>query len=227
MIISVHIAKTAGNSFGRLLRHHYADRFMHDDEDWAGYVSPEAIARRVVNARRMRQRRDELVHQYDVIHGHFIADKYVGMFAVAKFIAFFRDPFQQAVSHYEFLRRIPHAVHPAIQEFHEAKMTIEDFVSWQATREPQAHFMGSLAVEDLELVGLTEEFPRSLMLFNAMFGQSLGSEVFENTNPARPEGGYSIDSALRKVIEMHRPKDIDIYRRATERFAQQLRKQGI
>ena len=91
---------------------------MHDDEDWAGYRSPEAEARRAANRTRMRERRDELLQRFDVIHGHFVPEKFAGMFLRTDFVAFFRDPIQQAVSHYAFLRRFPHVDHPAIEDRH-------------------------------------------------------------------------------------------------------------
>ena len=43
----------------------------------------------------------------DVIHGHFIADKYLGLFPQTDVIAFFRDPCQQALSNYFFMQNNP------------------------------------------------------------------------------------------------------------------------
>ena len=133
-------------------------------------------------------------------------------------MAFFRDPFQQAVSHYEFLRRIPHVDHPVVRDFHAAGMTLQDFVAWEATRNPQRQLIGGFSPEDFAMVGLTEEFERSIALFNAMFGRNLAN-VSENTNPSRGESGYAIDAELRKLIARHREEDIDLYRRAQARFA--------
>ena len=227
MIISIHVTKSGGTSFGEALRQVFTERFMADNEDWAGYISPEAIARRAANAARMRGRRDELLERYDLIHGHFSPEKYMGLFPTTQFVAFFRDPFQQAVSHYEFLRRIPHVEHPAVQEFHAAKMTIEDFVCWEATKEPQAQLLGGLPVEALDVVGLTEEFARSTALFNATFGCNLPGGIVVNANPARAEAGYEIDARLRKLIEAHRPIDIDLYRRARVQFERQASRRGV
>jgi hypothetical protein len=227
MIISIHVTKSGGTSFGEALRHEFKDRFMADNEDWAGYISAEAIARRAENAVRMRGRRDELLERYDVIHGHFSPDKYRGLFPTTQYVAFLRDPFQQAVSHYEFLRRIPHVEHPAVQEFHAARMTIEDFVCWEATKEPQAQLLGDLPVEALDMVGLTEEFSRSTALFNTTFGCHLPVGIPVNVNPARAEAGYEIDASLRRLIEAHRPIDIDLYRRARVQFARQASRRGV
>jgi hypothetical protein len=227
MIVSVHVTKTAGSSFGEALKRQFGERFMHDDEDWAGYKSPEADARRAANAAQMRDRRDELLETFDVIHGHFVPEKFAGLFPHTDFVAFFRDPFQQAVSHYEFLRRIPQIDHPVVRGFHEANMAIEDFIAWEATKEPQTQLMGGFALEDFAMIGITEEFPRSIALFNAMFGCCLSAQVFQNVNPARKDSGYVIAPDLRKLIEIHRAKDIDLYKRAQALFARQTSYRSI
>ena len=219
MIVSIHVTKTAGTSFGAALQRAFGARFMHDDEDWAGYRSPEADARRAVNAARMRARRAELLERFDVIHGHFAPEKFAGLFPSADFVAFFRDPFQQAVSHYEFLRRLPDVDHPAVREFRAARMTLEDFIAWDATANPQAQLVGGFAPEDFTMVGLTEEFERSIALFNAIFARNLAADVSHNANPSRGESGYPIDAELCKLIARHRAEDIDLYRRAQARFA--------
>lgn len=221
MIVSVHVTKTSGTSFGAALKGEFGERFLHNDEDWAGYRSPDADARRTANATRMRSRRDELLNKYDVIHGHFVPGKFAGLFPRTDFVAFFRDPFQQAISHYEFLRRIPHVDHPAVREFHKVNMSIEDFIAWEALKNPQTQLMGEFAIEDLDVVGITEEFSRSVALFNAMFGCRLATDVCLNVNPTRSRSGYAIGAELQKLIEIHRAEDIDLYKRAQALFARQ------
>jgi hypothetical protein len=225
MIVSIHVTKTAGTSFGAALKREFGDRFMHDDEDWAGYKSPEADARRAANAARMRARRDALLEKFDVIHGHFAPEKFAGLFPSSDFVAFLRDPFQQAISHYEFLRRQPPAIdHPAVREFHAAAMTLEDFIAWEAMKNPQLQLVGTFAIEDFAMIGLTEQFSRSVALFNHMFGCAL-AEAFENSNPAG--SGYPIDDDLRRHIARHRAEDIDLYRRAQARFARLVSRRSI
>ena len=140
-----------------------------------------------------------------------------GCFPSTDFVAFFRDPFQQAVSHYEFLRRLPEIDHPVVREFRAARMTLQDFIAWDAVSDPQTQLIGGFAPEDFAMIGLTEEFERSIALFNAIFGRDLAN-VSENANPARGGSGYAIDADLRDLIARHRAADIDLYRRAQARF---------
>src|SRR5664279_122190 len=107
MILSIHVPKAAGNSFRELLRTEFGDRLMKDYGDWAGCRVPEAIERCRARTLTMRSRAHELLAKYDIIHGHFAVDKYLGLFPNEEFVAFFRDPYQQSVSHYYFLLRNP------------------------------------------------------------------------------------------------------------------------
>ena len=224
MILSLHVPKAAGNSFRELLQADFGQRFMKDYGDWAGFKVPEALERCRVRTQAMRLRRDELLQKYDVIHGHFATDKYLGLFPVEDFVAFFRDPYQQAVSHYWFLLRNPQREHLEEKMFHEAKMTLHDYLSWDAFYDHQSQYLGSMAIDDLAMVGLSEEFYRSVDLFNAKFGRNLRGGSFHNVNPDTEGGEYKIDEDIRRLVDKHRGADVELYRRAKEIFARQTAK---
>jgi hypothetical protein len=221
MIVSLHVPKTAGTSFQQMLKREYGERLLLDYGDWVGLNSPEAIARRVERAADMRRRRDELLASYEIIHGHFLAEKYLGLFPRADFVAFFRDPYQQTISNYHFLLRHPEAgeEYPAVKVFHDAKMTLHDYVAWKEVRSPQADVLTGLSLDDLAVVGLTEEFERGIALFNRVLGAHLEGGIRLNANQAREERLYPVPDDLEKLIDANREKDIEVYRRAKERFA--------
>jgi hypothetical protein len=229
MIISIHVPKTAGTSLGQSLRAAFGDRLLFDYGDWAGFNSPQAMAHRAAREAQTRARRDDLLEQFDVIHGHFVADKYLGLFPRADFITFLRDPYQQALSNYFFLRNNPQLgkQHPAVQVFHESKMTIFDYLSWKAVSNPQTAFLGSVSVGSLTMVGLTEEYVRSVALFNRTFGHTLSSDFTSNTNPERSGHSYELTHEIRKAIDRFREADLDLYRRAKAVFANQAAQFGI
>lgn len=221
MLLSIHVPKAAGNSFREALHAHFGDRFMKDYGDWAGFNTPEANARRAVREQAMRARRDELVEKYDVIHGHFIADKYRGLFPDEQFMAFFRDPYQQALAHYHFLQRNPQRDHPEEKIFHDARMTIMDYLEWDAFRNHQSQFLGSLDIDDLAFIGLSDRYARSLELFKTVFGRDLGTEGFFNVNSERGETGYEVTPEVRHAVNKYRAADVELYERAKERFERQ------
>ena len=173
----------------------------------------------------MRARRDELNNCYDAIHGHFIADKYLGLFDNAQYIAFFRNPYQQAMAHYHYLRRntnrvsdVNQEVHPEVQLFIDHKPTLLDYLEWPMYRDHQSQFLGSLCVDDLAFVGISEQYAKSLELFKRTFGRDLGPPVFANTNEERGDGEYVVDSDVRLAVKKYRAHDLETYARAKELF---------
>jgi hypothetical protein len=220
MILSVHVPKTAGNSLRECLAAKFGDRMMRDYGDWAGCDVPEAHARRAARTAALRARGPELLEKYDVIHGHFIADKYAGLFPKAEYVAFFRDPYQQALAHYYFLLRNPQRDHIEERILHEQRMSLHDYLEWSAFHNQQTQYLGSLSLEDFSMVGLSSEFPHSLAIFSAVFGIDLGEERFCNVNTERT-GPYPISRDVKKAIDTYRAADIELYRRAVEIFKKQ------
>jgi hypothetical protein len=227
VILSLHVPKAAGNSFRALMQAEFGDRLMLDYGDWAGFDVLAANERRKMRTLEMRSRRGELVEKYDAIHGHFIADKYLGLFPSEEFVAFFRDPYQQALSHYWFLVRNPEREHPEEKMLHDAKMTLHDYLAWDAFHNQQSQYLGSVSIDDFAMVGISEEFYRSVDLFNSIFGCSLRGQSFLNVNPDHQGADYHIDHDVRKAVEKYRAADVELYRRAKEIFARQTRKAGL
>lgn len=227
MLLSIHVPKAAGNSFREALMRRFGDRVMLDYGDWAGFNTPEVNERRLGRETAMRARRDELAQKYDVIHGHFIADKYAGLFPVEEYSAFFRDPYQQAIAHYHFLERNPQREHPEAKIFHASKMDIMQYLEWDAFRDHQTQFLGKLSIDDLAFVGLSDEYPRSLEMFAAIFGHDLGPEIFENVNNERSAQGYPVTNEVRAAVDKYRAADVELYKRAKEIFAEQSRRIAV
>jgi hypothetical protein len=227
VILSLHVPKAAGNSLRELLALEYGDRFMGDYGDWSGYDTPEANARRALRTAAMRARAPELLEKYDIIHGHFHADKYRGLFPREDYVAFFRDPYQQSMAHYFFLLRNPQRDHPEERMFHGERMTLHDYLSWSAFRNQQSQYLAGVPLEEFALVGLSSQFGRGLALFKALFGRDLGPERFANVNSHRQNPEYEIEPDVRKAVERYRGGDIELYRRAQELFEKQARKAGV
>jgi hypothetical protein len=217
MIISIHIPKTAGTTFLRRLQASFGPRLLCDYGDWVGIDTPEANKRRTIRTAEMRVRRDELMRDYDVIHGHFIADKYAGLFPVTSFAAFFRDPYQQAISNYQYLLRHPEIDHPGVKAFHKIRPSLLEFVAM--TPDAQSTYLGQMVLDDLAMVGLTEQYERSVALFESVIGRKLSPVASrENINMDRTGDAYVIDPSVRKAVNLHHAADVELYARARERF---------
>lgn len=234
MLLSIHISKTAGNSFREALMDAYgADRVLRDYGDWSGFDEPFANKRRAERWAAMRARRDELMEKYDVIHGSFVADKYMGLFPQSEYIAFFREPAQQTVSHWRWQAALTDRKSDVNQEEHmevrywrELQPTVEEHLKWPFYRDHQSQFMGSLPVEELAFVGIYEEYAKSLELFKAIFGKDLGTPHYAKVTK-REGGAFEITPEIRRLVNKYREADVELYAKARELFDRQCRKYGI
>ncbi len=234
MLLSIHIAKTAGNSFREALLDEYgADRVLRDYGDWSGFDEPFANRRRAERTAAMRARRDELMEKYDVIHGHFVADKYLGLFPNADFISFFREPAQQSISHWRWQsaftdRRsdVNQVEHMEVRYWRELRPTVEEHLTWPFYRDHQSQFLGSLPVDELAFVGIYEEYDKSLELFKAMFGRDLGP-ARRAAVTLRVGGPFEVSPDVRRLVNKYRAADVELYARAREIFRYQCRKYGV
>jgi hypothetical protein len=200
-----------------------------DYGDWAGFDEPFANRRREMRHAAMRAKRDELLQSYEVIHGHFVADKYLGLFPHADFIAFFREPCQQVISHWTFQSSLSVRVsdvnkeeHAEVKYWRELKPSLEEYVRWPFYRNHQSQFMGSLSVDDLAVVGLYEEYPRSLEMLKNSFGRDLGQPHYAEVTK-RQAPPFEVSDELRRTIKKNFEADFELYAQAKEQFARQQR----
>jgi hypothetical protein len=77
------------------------------------------------------------------------------------------------------------------------------------------------------MVGISEEFYRSVDLFNSLFGRNLKGDSFLNVNPDHQGAAYPIDPDVRRAVEKYRAGDIDLYHRAKEIFERQTSRAGL
>jgi hypothetical protein len=226
VILSIHIPKSGGTSFGHLLESTFGARLLRDYGDRVGLNSPEENRRRAARIAEARGRRDELLRDYDVIHGHYTTDKYAGLFSNARFVAFFREPCQQTMSQYEYFLRHPEIDNPAVKLFHEVRATRAKFIAGCGNQ--QAVYLGTMELNEFAVVGLMEQCERSVALFEAVFGRKLFRDAAHaNANPHREGEPYEIDPELHRAVGQYRAADVEVYRRARERFAALCGRHGV
>ena len=96
-------------------------------------------------------------------------------------------------------------------------MTLLDFI--EAFPNHQALYIGEMPLEDFAMIGVTERYEQSVALFEAVFGIRMPrATTRQNTNPSKRGAEYVIAPEVRRAVEQFRAEDIQLYRRAGERF---------
>lgn len=218
MIVSIHVPKTAGISFRAQLHATFGSRILFDNNDLQGIDGLRPSLARAYNLARAVWLRRVILRDYDVVHGHLSARKYRLIFPGARFAAFFREPHQQTASHYAFYLRHPELYRPYMHIDPDRPLSIGAFCA--KFPNIQKRFLDGLNLTDLAMVGLSEDFARSVALFEAVFDCNLApAEAPQNVNPDRTSDTYDVTPELHDAVAKHRAADIALYREAQEHFA--------
>lgn len=216
-LVSLHLPKTAGSSFGKSLEMFFGDSFLRDYEDRpiskpayerqrsALLSSVEIAARGLVNV--------------DCVHGHFLPVKYLLLSTREniKFVTWMRDPVERLISQYNFWQRSydPRTAPPHHKQVMEEKWTLEQFCLSPRFRNLYGQYLWAFPVEYFDFIGVTEHYEEDLAYFAENY--LAGVLRVEKLNTANTETTvYSIDSSLRKRIESYHEQDMALYLRALE-----------
>jgi len=207
-LIYLHIPKTAGTSFrvsaeryfgeSSVLRDYGADSITTSEDIIDSFYDAEDLTSL---AERGRQKR--------FLCGHFSLPRYREVFPNSPVVTFFRDPVKRVVS--EFVHFANH---------HGFTGTLEDFYRTSRFQNRQHHSLGGAKCTDLDFYGLTEQFDRSLEMFNKRYGTKLLAASLN-------KGSYGPDSVVKpsndqiKEIEHLNQADIALYAEAKKLFEHQ------
>ncbi len=114
MLLSVHIPKTAGVSFRKILAQLYCEDFL------LKYWQMTDAYGQVVTS---------IPANIRCIHGHYCPEVLLPRYPAARLITWVRDPVERVISSYFHRLRDPDWQHPVTRELHEKKLTLVDFAS--------------------------------------------------------------------------------------------------
>ena len=77
-------------------------------------------------------------------------------------------------------------------------------------------------MEEFAFVGLTEEYRRSVLLFNKVFGANLSLDHNENFNPQK-SNQYNQSDEIVALIKKNNSRDIELYNQAKKIFNSQYK----
>jgi len=231
MLISIHIPKTGGETFKSLLKSRFGE---HYGEDYEGAITLATCPLRSS----YWKCRFNLIHSFRTknlpggcLHGHFLGVKYRAYLRKAKFAAWFRNPVDRVVSHFEYWRRAEAMEIEIWEKVRSGDISLEQFVEIPEFQNTQYYFVKGIGVDNLDFVGITERFDQSLMLFDRILGFTADENERvverENFNPSRMTGAYTLKDELRDKIEKLNCLDMEIYKQALDRHLDLCLRHGV
>lgn len=171
----------------------------------------------------------------ECIYGHFFFGIHQYMKKSFTYLTLLRDPIEQIISLYYFIRRSPnHGLYSLAQN-----LDLKDFITANNAaiqgqmNNPQTRFIsGSTSSPDLEIakynlqryfsvVGITERFDESVYLMKKQFGWKDISYKRENVSHKRPLKSQ-VSSSVLQLIEERTHLDRELYKFGNELFNKSL-----
>jgi hypothetical protein len=220
MLISLHIPKTAGASFGRALKQHFGERLLEiyteEPLEWPrSKRNFKATIACVQNA----------IHGFpgvDCIHGHILPFKYRLLniqHRDLKFITWMRHPADRLVSSYFFMKKVHQSI-PPTDQFHcrilDEQWTLERFCLDANLRNLCTQYMWGFPPERFDFVGVVEHYESDLNYFAKAFLNTTLPVFYENSQSHRSEVTYALDPGFRTAIEQFHDRDMRFYQQALE-----------
>ena len=201
-IISVHVPKTAGSAFTKvLLRVYGPERVFLDYRYEKNY---------------QRQFMKEGDSQVKVIHGHFPGAKYKNTFADAKRIIWLREPVNFLISYYCFVK-----VYRGTEFYNllqKKKLSFLEFVEIPKAQNMMSVFMQNMKFKDFYFVGIQDFFAEDLEELKTRLSWPDVKISKENNNPysdyQRIKEEVLSDRAILEKIYSLNSKDVELYQKA-------------
>jgi hypothetical protein len=222
ILISLHLPKTAGESFSRTLSDFYGVRL---GKDYADYPINTSVQTR--NKQALHYTLDAAfqnnVTSSDCIHGHFLPLKYLQYNDINPnankrwFITWMRHPVDRLISHYYYwIERSALNSHASLhRRVVEEKWSLEKFCFAPELQNLYEQFLWGFPIRYFDFIGITEHYASDLQYFSSKY-LNTNSNMYSENRRSMEKKGYSISDSLRKKIELFHEKDMQLYARACE-----------
>lgn len=218
LLLFLHIPKAGGSTLKAILGREYAGRAT-----WtADWPTAEDVA----------QLEDRAA--IELVEGHFRFGLHRLFPQEATYITLVRDPVDRVVSHYDYVRR--EEAHPLHDEVISRGLDLREYVESGLSGELENGQVELLAegggleeakrnlVEHFPVVGVTERFDESILLFQREFGWRL--PLYARVNVTDKKRRSTIDTRTRALILERNELDAGLYAFAVERLEEAVASAG-
>jgi hypothetical protein len=204
MLISVHVPKCAGTNFRHVLHAIYGN------EIWYNHGTIFAPG---------KARPDLVPAGTKMIHGHFLADSFDGLFPDRQLLTWVRHPVERLVSNYYHFLRAPDMRDDCCRALHERRMNLREFADLDWMQNLATRYLAGKPVTDFYFAGITEHFGESIRHFTGLLGfRDVMMLPRENTNPDRRTEQYALSPEDRDYIARRNAADLAWYDQALARL---------
>ena len=201
-IISVHVPKTAGSAFTRVLLRVYGPEGVFLDYPYEKNYQRQFMKERDANVK--------------VIHGHFRGAKYKQIFPNAKRIIWLREPVSFLISYYCFIKVYRRSM------FHnlvlKKNLSFLEFVEIPKAQNMMSVFLRNLELKDFYFVGIQDFFAEDLEELKRRLSWPDVKISKENNNPysdyQRIKEKVLSDRAIVEKVYSLNSKDAELYKEA-------------
>lgn len=217
MIISVHLPKTAGSSFGMALEEHFGNALLKDYSDFP--INTPVFERNLHALQASIDNAERDFSQVSCIQGHFLPLKYLLLAdkVDVKFITWIRDPVERLASHYWYWKRSydPSTSLALHKQLVEENWSLERFCLGPEMKNFYWQFLWGFALERFDFVGIAEHYAEDFAYFTKAFiGVDLPVYKVNVGDKQTETSQYITDQDFRQAIEAFHSIDVELYRRA-------------
>ncbi|WP_158754996.1 sulfotransferase family 2 domain-containing protein [Dyella sp. S184] len=214
-IISLHLPKTAGTSFGSSLASHFGDRYRRDYAD-QGICKPMAQRCEAALAAGVEIAAQGL-GDIECVHGHFLPVKYLPLAATREltFVTWMRDPVTRMISHYYYWQESydEKASAPHHRQVIEESWTLEQFCLSERFRNIYTQYLWNFPLDNFAFIGISEHYQEDLQEFCRRYLSTSLEPRSRNTTKYSGLRQAPDTAFLDKVREFH-AADMELYQRA-------------
>lgn len=200
-IISIHIGKTAGTAFRRVLSEVVGQENVLWDYAPYPYQPPAPLPNNI-----------------NAIHGHVPARKYLEYFPDAKWIVWLRHPVFRLISEYFFAQIYKDSHNPLHVELVQKQLSLLEFAEQQSAQNIQSQQVKGKPLSEFYFVGVQEFYAEDLVELRQKMGWPEFEVTTENTNP-HPTYFQDLQEILRqpsliKQLALWNREDMELYQEA-------------